>query len=128
MVFRMARLVSTVYGLGMDELAKGKCVPCQGGVPPMTEKETAISKRQLDAEAPGWAVVNNHHLHRRWQFEDFQSALDFVNKVGTLAESQGHHPNIELGWGLVEITIWTHKINGLHQSDFVLAAKIDRIE
>ena len=82
--------------------------------------------RQL-AQSAQWKVVNEHHIVCGYTFPDFKSALDFVNKVGALAEEQGHHPDILLAWGNVEITIWTHKVDGLTESDFILAAKIDRL-
>ena len=107
----------------MSELAEKTCIPCRGGVPPLTAEEI----RPLEAQVKDWKVVNRHHLEREFKFPDFKSALDFVNKVGALAESQGHHPDILLAWGKVGITIWTHKIEGLTESDFILAAKIDRI-
>lgn len=75
----------------------------------------------------GWRVVNDHHLEKEFTFKDFLGALAFTNKVGELAEEQGHHPDIYLAWGKVRITIWTHKIDGLTESDFVLAAKIERL-
>ncbi len=78
-------------------------------------------------QLPEWKVVNEHHLERIFTFPDFKRALIFTNKVGGLAEEQGHHPDILLAWGKVAITIWTHKIDGLTESDFVLAAKIDRL-
>ena len=111
----------------MDNLAAKTCFACQGGIPPMTEATIAVFKSKLDAEAPGWEVIEYHHLKKRLPFADFQSALEFVNLVGALAEGQGHHPNISFSWGFVEITIWTHKINGLHESDFILAAKINSL-
>jgi 4a-hydroxytetrahydrobiopterin dehydratase len=85
------------------------------------EIETLI--KQLE----GWEVVEDHHLRKTYEFKNFRAALDFVNRVGELAEEQGHHPDICFGWGRAEITIWTHKINGLTESDFVLAAKIDHL-
>jgi 4a-hydroxytetrahydrobiopterin dehydratase len=107
----------------MTELASMTCVPCRGDVPPLKGPELDAMKRKL----PGWDVVNQHHLHRKFTFPDFVQALAFVNRVGDLAEQQGHHPDILLTWGKAEITIWTHKIDGLTQSDFVLAAKIDEL-
>ena len=76
---------------------------------------------------PDWKVVNEHHLQKSYRFKDFREAQTFVNRVGDLAEEQGHHPDICFGWGQAEITIWTHKIDGLTESDFILAAKIDEI-
>ncbi len=105
----------------MSELASKTCVPCGGGVPALKGAELEKLKKQL----PGWSVISNHHLHRRFDFPDFVQALAFVNRVGELAEQQGHHPDIQLSWGKVEITIWTHKVDGLTESDFILAAKID---
>jgi len=74
-----------------------------------------------------WKVVGEHHLEREFKFKDFAAALAFTNKVGALAEAEGHHPDICLSWGKVKVIIWTHKINGLHENDFILAAKIDGI-
>jgi len=107
----------------MSDLAQLTCVPCRGGVPPLTAEEI----RPLQKQVPQWNVVNNHHIERQFSFPDFRTALDFVNRVGNLAEEQGHHPDILLVWGKVGITIWTHKIDGLTESDFILAAKIDRL-
>lgn len=107
----------------MAGLAEKTCVPCRGGVPPLTANEI----QPLQAQVKDWTVVNNHHLERQFRFPDFKTALAFVNEVGALAEEQGHHPDILLAWGKVGITIWTHKIDGLTESDFILAAKIDKI-
>ena len=111
----------------MTSLADKTCVPCRGGTPPLKGKELADIHRQLP-ESSQWNVVNEHHLVRAYKFPDFRSALAFVNKVGELAEEQGHHPDIALGWGKVEITTWTHAVDGLTESDFILAAKIDRLQ
>lgn len=108
----------------MSELASLTCVPCTGGVPALKGRELDEFRRKL----PGWEVVNDHRLHKPFTFPDFRQALVFVNRVGELAEQQGHHPDIYLTWGKVEITIWTHKVDGLTQSDFVLAAKIDDLK
>lgn len=99
-------------------------MPCKGGVPALKGDALSALKREL----PDWEVVREHHLHKAFSFPDFKKALDFVNRVGAIAEEQGHHPDIFLAWGKAEITIWTHKIDGLTESDFVLAAKIDRAE
>jgi 4a-hydroxytetrahydrobiopterin dehydratase len=107
----------------MSELAQLTCVPCRGGVPPLTPEQI----RPLQKQVPQWNVVNSHHVERQFSFPDFKTALDFVVRVGNLAEEQGHHPDIFLAWGKVSITIWTHKIDGLTESDFILAAKIDRL-
>ncbi|HEV7798054.1 MAG TPA: 4a-hydroxytetrahydrobiopterin dehydratase [Pyrinomonadaceae bacterium] len=107
----------------MNELADRMCIPCRGGVPPLPGDEIEKFQGQLD----GWEVVNDHHLRKEYKFADFKETQTFVNRVGELAEEQGHHPDICYGWGRAEITIWTHKIDGLTESDFILAAKIDRI-
>ena len=107
----------------MTELANRTCVPCRGGVPSMKGEEL----ERLQKEVPEWGVIKEHHLRRVFNFPDFVSALAFVNKVGEVAEKEGHHPDIFLTWGKVEITIWTHKIDGLTESDFILAAKIDKL-
>jgi 4a-hydroxytetrahydrobiopterin dehydratase len=107
----------------MSDLASKTCVPCKGGVPPLTGKDLD----NLANHVPQWKVVDGHHLTRAFTFPDFRQALAFVNKVGAVAEEQGHHPDILLAWGKAEITTWTHKIDGLTESDFILAAKIDKI-
>jgi len=107
----------------MTELADKQCVPCRGGVPPLKGKDL----ENLQQSVPQWNVINEHHILRTFSFPDFKQALDFVNRVGALAEEQGHHPDILLAWGKAEITLWTHKIDGLTESDFVMAAKIDRL-
>jgi 4a-hydroxytetrahydrobiopterin dehydratase len=107
----------------MSDLASKSCVPCRGGVPALKGSELHAFSHQL----PQWRVVDEHHITRVFTFPDFKQALDFTNKVGEIAEEQGHHPDILLTWGKVEITIWTHKVNGLTESDFILAAKIDQI-
>ena len=105
------------------DLAAKQCVPCRGGVPPLAHEAIAA----LLPQVAGWQVVRGHHLVRTFPFPDFRSALDFVNRVGARAEEQGHHPDLYLSWGKVEIHIWTHKIDGLTENDFILAAKIDRL-
>ena len=110
----------------MTSLADKTCVPCRGGTPSLKGKELANIYRQLP-ESSEWNVVNEHHLVRSYKFPDFRSALAFVNQVGEIAEEQGHHPDIVLGWGKVEITTWTHAVDGLTESDFILAAKIDQL-
>ena len=107
----------------MTELAERQCVPCRGGVPPLAGEEI----RRLAGQVEGWQVINDHHLQRTYGFKDFRETLEFVNRIGQLAEEQGHHPDICFGWGKAEVSIWTHKIDGLTESDFVLAAKIDRL-
>lgn len=107
----------------MSELSSKTCVPCRGGVPPLGGRELEVLAKQV----PAWSVVEGHHITRAFAFPDFRQALNFVNKVGELAEQQGHHPDILLSWGKAEVTSWTHKINGLTESDFILAAKIDEL-
>ena len=108
----------------MGRLAEAHCVPCRGGVPPL---EGAELHRLLEELGGGWSVLDEHHLEKEFTFPDFASALEFTNRVGRLAEEQGHHPDIYLAWGRVRITIWTHKIDGLTESDFILAAKIQEL-
>jgi 4a-hydroxytetrahydrobiopterin dehydratase len=107
-----------------SDLARKACVPCRGGVPPLAGRELADLQAALGG---GWRTVDEHHLEKEFGFEGFRSALDFTNRVGELAEEQGHHPDIYLSWGRVRIQIWTHKIDGLTESDLVLAAKIDEL-
>ncbi|HKR12313.1 MAG TPA: 4a-hydroxytetrahydrobiopterin dehydratase [Pyrinomonadaceae bacterium] len=107
----------------MSELSSKQCIPCRGGVPPMDGDEIA----KLAPQLKGWEIINQHHLQKSYRFSDFREAQDFVTRVGNLAEEQGHHPDICFGWGIAEIKIWTHKINGLTESDFILAAKIDEL-
>jgi len=109
----------------MNTLAEKQCVPCKGGIPPLKGQELARLARELDA---GWQVLEERQLEKEYRFEDFREALCFTNRVGELAEAQGHHPDIYLAWGKVKLTIWTHKINGLTEGDFVLAAKADRLK
>jgi 4a-hydroxytetrahydrobiopterin dehydratase len=107
----------------MTDLASLECVPCKGGVPPLEGEEL---DRLLDALGGEWRVVDGHHLQKDYRFKNFRDALDFTDRVGALAEEQRHHPDIALAWGKVGLTIWTHKIDGLTESDFVFAAKADR--
>lgn len=104
-------------------LARKECVPCKGGVPPLKGDEL----NRLGEQVEGWDVIEGHHLSKTYKFSNFVKALEFVNKVGSIAEQQGHHPNIFLTWGEARIETWTHKIDGLTESDFILAAKIDEI-
>jgi len=106
------------------ELSNKKCVPCHGGIPPLKGKELAAIHREIGIE---WEVVNEHHIHKEFIFDDFVEALAFTNKLGAIAEQEGHHPDILLSYGKVIVTIWTHKIDGLSESDFILAAKCDQI-
>lgn len=108
------------------KLTEGACVPCRGGVPPLTKEEA----NALLPEVPGWRIVEKDgipRLARELRFPDFRRALEFTVAVAELAEREGHHPDIHLAWGFVGIETWTHKIRGLHRNDFILAAKIDAI-
>jgi 4a-hydroxytetrahydrobiopterin dehydratase len=107
----------------MSSLAAKTCVPCRGGVPPLKGQDLAALHKQV----PQWQVVDDHHISRQFKFPDFKQAIAFVNRVGELAEEQGHHPDILLAWGKAEITLWTHKIDGLTESDFIMAAKVDQV-
>ncbi len=108
----------------MSRLAQKKCTPCTGDIPPLDEDVVLNLLVELEDT---WSVIDNHHLRRTFRFEDFQSALEFTVKVGELAEQEGHHPDIHLAWGKVCLEIWTHKIDGLTESDFVLAAKCEAL-
>ena len=107
----------------MSQLCDLKCQPCRGGVPPLKGDELEALHRQLDA----WDVIEAHHLAKTYSFPDFAEALAFVNRIGAVAEEQGHHPWMSLTWGKVTVEIHTHKIDGLTKSDFILAAKIDKV-
>ena len=109
----------------MSDLAAKDCIPCKGGVPPLA----GDALRELQGElGGGWGVVDGHHLEKEYRFANFAEALAFTNRVGEMAEEQAHHPDIFLAWGRVKVAIWTHKIDGLTESDFVFAAKCDRLE
>lgn len=105
-------------------LADNQCVPCRGGVPPV---EQAKAQELLGQLEQGWAFNTQGHLEREYSFKNFAEALEFVNKVGAIAEDQGHHPDLFLAWGKCKVEIWTHKIQGLTESDFFFAAKADRV-
>ncbi|MDH3456371.1 MAG: 4a-hydroxytetrahydrobiopterin dehydratase [Gemmatimonadota bacterium] len=105
-----------------SELAAKQCIPCRGGVPPLKGADIATLLEKLGGD---WTVVDEHHLEKEYGFADFATALEFTNRVGAIAEREGHHPDIYLSWGKVGIKIWTHKIDGLTESDFILAAKAD---
>ena len=107
----------------MTDLVYRRCTPCRGGVPPLSGQALASLQERL----PLWKVVDGHHLERSFLFSDFKTALAFVNQVGALAEEEGHHPDLTLSWGKVDARIYTHKIGGLSDNDFILAAKIDQI-
>lgn len=108
----------------MSDLAAKRCVPCKGGVAPLKGAELQALHGQLGS---AWDVVGEHHLEREYKFKNFREALAFVNRVGEMAEEQNHHPDLLLAWGRARVTIWTHKIDGLTESDFVFAAKCDQL-
>lgn len=107
----------------MSDLASKTCVACRGDAPALKGDQLHSYSHQL----PQWKVVEEHHITRLFTFPDFKQALDFVNRVGAVAEEQGHHPDLLLTWGKVEVTLWTHKVDGLTESDFIMAAKIDSL-
>ena len=108
----------------MSDLASKECVPCKGGVPPLKGGDLENLSKEI---SPEWNVVDEHHLEKEFIFSNFQEALAFTNLVGEMAEEQGHHPDIYLAWGKVKIVVWTHKIDGLTESDFIFAAKSDSL-
>jgi 4a-hydroxytetrahydrobiopterin dehydratase len=105
-------------------LADRDCIPCRGGIPPLGPEQSAALLDQLGS---GWECVDGHHLRKAYAFPNFAEARVFRNKVGEIAEAQGHHPDIELGWGRVVLSVHTHSIDGLTESDFILAAKSDEV-
>lgn len=107
-----------------NDLAERKCVPCSGGIEPLKGEALEKLLTRLDN---GWQIIEEHHLEKHYKFKDFVQALEFVNKIGQTAEQQGHHPDIYLTWGKVRLTVWTHKIKGLHENDFILAAGADKL-
>lgn len=108
----------------MTQLAEKRCIPCRLASEPLRGEEIQKRIRRLQT---GWTLVGQHHLQREFTFQDFRQALDFVNQVGELAERENHHPDILLTYGKTVIHVWTHKINGLHENDFILAAGIDAL-
>ena len=108
----------------MSELASKTCIPCQGGVPPLSASEVREFRSEINSS---WIVVEGHHLEREFEFPNFREALSFANQVGEIAEAEGHHPDLYLTWGKLRVQIWTHKIDGLTESDFILAAKLDQL-
>jgi 4a-hydroxytetrahydrobiopterin dehydratase len=104
------------------ELAKRHCEPCEKGTAPLKGKAIERLKQNL---GEGWKVVDEHHLEREYSFKDFREALEFTNRVGEIAEAEGHHPDLFLTWGKVGIKLWTHSLGGLSENDFILAAKAD---
>jgi 4a-hydroxytetrahydrobiopterin dehydratase len=109
----------------MSALADQECVACTSDADPLTGEEIEEYYEQIDTDV--WEVVDEHHLEGTYEFEDFRDALEFTKEVGELAEEEWHHPDLHLSWGEVVVEMWTHKIDGLHKSDFVMAARMDRI-
>jgi len=105
-----------------QKLAARSCVPCRGGVPPLTEAERKSLHEQLNE---GWAVIDGHHLEKDFAFDTYREAVEFTNRVAAIAEEQDHHPDILLAWGKVKVTVWTHKTDGLTENDFIFAAKTE---
>ena len=105
------------------QLKERKCVPCKGGVPPLTKEVSHAYLEQLK----NWDIIEGHHLEKIIEFKNFVDALSFTNQVGKIAEEEGHHPDIYLAWGKVKLTVWTHKIDGLTESDFIFSAKVDAL-
>jgi 4a-hydroxytetrahydrobiopterin dehydratase len=109
----------------MSGLEGKECKPCKGSVSPIGREEAQKLLRQIDGS---WSLIDNHHIERSWSFENFEKALEFVNYAGAICEKEGHHADFELGWGRAKAVIWTHKIDGLTESDFILAAKLDLLD
>ena len=107
-----------------DVLAERTCTPCRGGIPPLTREDA----ERLQTQAPNWELRDDaHRIERTFRFQNFREALTFVRQVGELAETEGHHPDISFGWGYATVSLSTKKIKGLHENDFILASKIDRM-
>ncbi len=107
-----------------SELAQKQCVPCRGAIPPLKGQDLVTIYKKLGGN---WKIINDHHIEKEYSFKNFREALNFTIKVGEMAEVEGHHPDIYLTWGKVKITLWTHKIDGLTESDFIFAAKTDNL-
>ena len=107
-----------------EALASKTCTPCRGGIPPLTREQAEL----FHAQAPDWQLPEEaHRIERSFRFRNFREALTFVQEIGELAEAEGHHPNISFGWGNATVSLQTKKIKGLHENDFIMATKIDRI-
>ena len=113
------------YGDDYISLTEKRCIPCEGGIPPLGNDEIKKLLKQIDED---WKCLHEHHIEKVFKFPDFVSALKFVNDAGDVCEQEAHHADFQLSWGRVKVLIWTHKIDGLTESDFILAAKIDQIE
>jgi 4a-hydroxytetrahydrobiopterin dehydratase len=106
------------------DLSNKKCIPCEGGIPPLTEKEVSEYKRLIST---GWKVIDNSKISREIFFVSYRHTIDFVNKAADIAEEEGHHPVLHVYFGRIVVELWTHSINGLSENDFILAAKIDKL-
>ena len=106
------------------DLASRECVPCRGGIPPLAGNRLKAIAQELGGD---WRLVDEHHLEQEFRFKNFRQAMEFANKIGEIAEQQGHHPELLIGWGKVKVILYTHKIDGLHENDFIMAAKIQVI-
>ena len=105
-------------------LASKTCTPCRGGIPPLTREQAEL----FHGQAPDWQLLEEaHRIERNFQFHNFREALTFVQEIGELAEAERHHPNISFSWGNATVSLQTKKIKGLHENDFIMATKIDRI-
>ncbi|MGA2639272.1 MAG: 4a-hydroxytetrahydrobiopterin dehydratase [Spirochaetia bacterium] len=107
-----------------EDLARRQCVPCKGGVPPLAAERVQSLRRQV---SPDWTLVGGHHLQREFKVKDFRQALALANRFGEIAESQRHHPDLLVSWGKLRVTLFTHAIDGLHENDFIIAARIDAL-
>jgi 4a-hydroxytetrahydrobiopterin dehydratase len=106
------------------DLSKKKCIPCEGGIPPLTGNEITEYKKQISAD---WIVIDNNKITKEFYFVSYRQTMDFINKVADIAEEEGHHPVLHIYFGRAVAELWTHSINGLSENDFILAAKIDKI-
>ncbi len=107
-----------------EDLARRQCVPCKGGVPPLDPDRIESLRRQISVD---WALIDGHHLEREFKVKDFRQALALANRFGEIAESQRHHPDLLVSWGKLRVTLYTHAIDGLHENDFIIAARIDSL-
>ena len=123
--FPLEREEISITLAAMSSLSDRQCIPCRGGVPPLKQGE---AEELLSKLSEGWRVVANHQLERDYRLPDFKTALAWTNRIGELAEQQDHHPDLFLSWGKVKVVIWTHAVDGLTESDFILAAKIDVLD
>jgi 4a-hydroxytetrahydrobiopterin dehydratase len=106
------------------DLSKKKCMPCEGGIPPLTEKEITAYKKFISSD---WIVIDNNKISREFFLVSYRHTIDFVNRIADLAEQEGHHPVLHIYFGRAVVELWTHSINGLSENDFILAAKIDKL-